>query len=144
MKSTYLLAVGVALALSATACSRPDSDTTSHAGHDAAAKSDNIAAMDSNPFFAVSTLPFQAPPFDQIRNEHFLPAFEKGMAEHLAEIEAIANNPDAPTFENTLVALEKSGQLLGRLTRELFRQSSEHTNDGMDRTRAVGARKQAA
>ncbi|HLU61697.1 MAG TPA: M3 family metallopeptidase [Gammaproteobacteria bacterium] len=144
MKSTYLLAVGVALALSATACSRPDSDTTSHAGHDAAAKSDNIAAMDSNPFFAVSTLPFQAPPFDQIRNEHFLPAFEKGMAEHLAEIEAIANNPDAPTFENTLVALEKSGQLLGRVSRVFFGLSSAHTNDEMDRIRAEVAPKLSA
>lgn len=56
----------------------------------------------TNPLFSESTLPYRIPPFEHIKNEHFAPAIEKGMAEELAEVEAIANNPDPPTFENTL------------------------------------------
>ena len=65
----------------------------------------------ANPFFAPSALPFQAPPFDKIKDEDYQPAIEAGMAQQQAEIQAIANNPDAPTFDNTIVAMEKSGQL---------------------------------
>ena len=68
----------------------------------------------SNPFYAPSTLPFHAPPFDKIKDEDYQPAIEAGMAEEIAEIQAIADNPAAPTFENTLVAMEKTGQLLRR------------------------------
>ena len=68
----------------------------------------------SNPFYAPSTLPFQAPPFDKIKDEDYQPAIEAGMAQQQAEIEAIANNPDPPTFDNTLVAMEKSGRLFER------------------------------
>ena len=63
------------------------------------------------PYFTVSKLPFQAPQFDKIKDSDFEPAFEEGMEENLAEIEKIADNPQPATFENTLVALEKSGQL---------------------------------
>jgi peptidyl-dipeptidase Dcp len=69
----------------------------------------------SNPFYAPSTLPFQAPPFDKIEDAHYLPAIEAGMAQQRAEIEAIADSPSPATFENTLVAMEKSGQLLTRV-----------------------------
>ena len=69
----------------------------------------------SNPFYAPSTLPYQAPPFDKIKDTDYQPALEAGMAEQMKEIEAIANNPAPPTFENTLVALEKSGQLFYRV-----------------------------
>ena len=69
----------------------------------------------SNPFMQASTLPFQAPDFTKIKNSDFAPAFEEGLKEQLAEIEEIAGNPEAPTFENTLVALEKSGELLRRV-----------------------------
>jgi peptidyl-dipeptidase Dcp len=69
----------------------------------------------SNPFYAPSTLPFHAPPFDKIKDEDYQPAIEAGMAEELAEIQAIADNPAAPTYENTLVAMEKTGQLLQRV-----------------------------
>jgi peptidyl-dipeptidase Dcp len=69
----------------------------------------------SNPFYAPSTLPFQAPPFDKIEDAHYLPAIEAGMAQQRAEIEAIANHPAPATFENTLVPMEKSGQLLTRV-----------------------------
>ena len=63
----------------------------------------------SNPFYAPSTLPFQAPPFDKIKDSDYQPAIEAGMAQQLQEVQAIADNPAAPTFENTFVALEKSG-----------------------------------
>ena len=68
----------------------------------------------TNPLLEVSQLDYQAPPFDKIRPEHFLPAFEQGMKEQLIEIDSITNNPEAPTFENTILAYEKSGRLLDR------------------------------
>ncbi|HEY4081850.1 MAG TPA: M3 family metallopeptidase [Burkholderiaceae bacterium] len=74
----------------------------------------------SNPLLKPSTLPFQYPAFDQIQDSDFAPAFDQGMREHLAEVDKIANNPAAPTLENTLVALEKSGKLLSRATNVLF------------------------
>ncbi|WP_263369163.1 peptidyl-dipeptidase Dcp [Edaphobacter dinghuensis] len=69
----------------------------------------------SNPFYAASTLPFQAPPFDKIKDSDYQPAIEAGMAQQLVEMKVIADNPAAPTFENTLVAMEKSGQLFDRV-----------------------------
>jgi peptidyl-dipeptidase Dcp len=72
-----------------------------------------------NPFYAESTLPYHAPPFDRIKDADYQPALEAGMAKQIKEVEAIANNPAAPTFENTLVALEKSGQLYNRV-QEVF------------------------
>jgi len=69
----------------------------------------------SNPFYAPSSLPLQAPPFDKIKDGDYQPALEAGMAQQRQEVRAIAENPDPPTFENTLVALEKSGQLFNRV-----------------------------
>jgi peptidyl-dipeptidase Dcp len=69
----------------------------------------------NNPFYAPSTLPFQAPPFDKIKDGDYQPAIDAGMDEQLREAKAIAGNPAAPTFENTIVALEKSGQLFTRV-----------------------------
>ena len=89
-------------------------------------------AVAANPFFAESPLPLQYPQFDQITTEHYLPAFERGMAEHLEEVSAIVNQAQAPTFENTLVALERSGQLLARVSRVFNAMSSAHTNDAID------------
>ena len=68
----------------------------------------------TNPFYAPSTLPFQAPPFDKIKDSDYQPAIEAGMAEQRQEMRAIADNPAPPTFENTLVAMEKTGQLFNR------------------------------
>ena len=76
---------------------------------------ENAKDLASNPFMHASTLPFQAPDFTKIKDSDFAPAFEEGFKEDLAEIEKIANNPEAPTFENTLVAMEKSGELLRRV-----------------------------
>src|ERR1035438_8239449 len=69
----------------------------------------------SNPFYAPSTLPFHAPPFDKIKDDDYQPAIEAGIAQNLEEIRAIADNPAEPTFENTLVAMEKSGLLISRV-----------------------------
>src|SRR6185437_14917262 len=80
-----------------------------------AAAATNTEFGPSNPFYSPSTLPFQAPPFDKIKDSDYKPAIEAGMAEQLQEMQAIANNPEPPTFENTIVAFEKSGQLLTRV-----------------------------
>ena len=74
-----------------------------------------VAQTTVNPFAAPSTLPFQAPRFDIIKDSDYLPAFDAGMQQQLAEVDAIANNPAAPSFENTIVALEKSGRMLDRV-----------------------------
>jgi peptidyl-dipeptidase Dcp len=71
-------------------------------------------AMSDNPLLTESTLPYHLPPFEQIKDEHFAPAFEQGMTEDLKENEAIANNPAKPAFENTIVAMERAGRLLDR------------------------------
>lgn len=81
-----------------------------------------------NPFFAPSTLPFQAPDFAAIRLEHYKPAFLRGMEEQLREIEAIANNPEPPTFENTVEAREHTGALLLRTSRVFSNMSSANTS----------------
>ena len=73
-----------------------------------------------NPLLSESTLPYHLPPFELIKNEHFAPAFEQGMAEDLKEVDAIAGNPEKPTFDNTIVALERAGALLDR-TDDAFR-----------------------
>ncbi|MGW5262901.1 M3 family metallopeptidase [Microbispora sp. NPDC004025] len=85
----------------------------------------------ANPFLSPSTLPYELPPFQEIGEEHYAPAFEQGMAEHLAEVEAIAENPDPPTFENTIEALEKSGALLDRVSAVFFNQASSDTTPGV-------------
>ena len=84
-----------------------------------------------NPFAADSTLPFKAPPFDKIRIEHYQPAFHIGMKQQLAEIKAIADNKDAPTFENTIVPIEQSGRLLNRVQQVFFNMTSSHTNEDL-------------
>jgi len=82
-----------------------------------------------NPFFEAYNTPFNTYPFDKIKNEHFVPAIEKGIEEGLKEIEAIKNNPATPNFENTIEALENSGALLDDVTSVLFNLNSAETND---------------
>jgi peptidyl-dipeptidase Dcp len=88
--------------------------------------------MTENPFFEPWETPFQLPPFDRIRPEHFPPAFDRFMAEEAAEIDAIARSPDVPTFANTIEALERSGRQLGRVSRVFFNLNSSHTNDALE------------
>ncbi|MBM7388527.1 peptidyl-dipeptidase Dcp [Clavibacter michiganensis] len=81
-----------------------------------------------NPFLEPSTLPYGMPPFAEIREEHFRPAFEAGIAEHLAEVRAIAGSTEPPTFENTLVALERSGRILDRVGHVFFTLTSSDSS----------------
>ncbi len=98
----------------------------------------------SNPFYAPSTLPFQAPPFDKIKNSDYQPAIEAGMAQQLQEVRVIADNPAAPTFENTIVALEKSGQLLNRAALVFNGVTGANLNDELQKVQDVEAPKFAA
>ena len=84
-----------------------------------------------NPFMRESSLPFGAPEFDKIKTEHYLPAFEAGIAEGKAEIDAIVANPDEPTFENTIEAMEYAGQTLNKVAGIFFNLMEAHTNDEM-------------
>jgi peptidyl-dipeptidase Dcp len=113
------------------ACSEnPAEQTPQPSGPD----SSNIMSNQSqqNPLLVPSSLPFEYPVFDQIRAEHYLPAFEQGMAEHLAEINAIADQAAAPSFDNTLVPLEQSGRVLDRVSRVFFSMTSAHTSDALN------------
>jgi peptidyl-dipeptidase Dcp len=97
-----------------------------------------------NPFYAVSTLPFHAPDFTKIRNEDYQPAIEAGIAQQRAEIEAIANSSAKPTFENTLVAMEKSGQLLSRVTQVFDAITQADQNPTLEKVQEIEAPKRAA
>jgi peptidyl-dipeptidase Dcp len=93
----------------------------------------------ANPFFAASTLPYQAPAFDKIHDGDYQPAIEAGIAQQHVEVEAIANNATAPTFDNTIVALERSGQLLTRVTLVFGAVAGANTNDTLQKVQEVTA-----
>jgi len=95
----------------------------------AAADAENTAGNDDNPFYQASTLPFEYPHFDRIEDQHFVPAMERGMDEHLEQVELIADSAAPATFENTIVAMERSGELLGRVTTVFFSLAGADTND---------------
>ena len=86
----------------------------------------------ANPFAQRSVLEYELPPFALIKDEHYLPAFYEGCAQQLTEVKAILDTPGAATFENTIVALEKSGQMLSRVMRVFFNKSSSDTSDAID------------
>ncbi len=98
----------------------------------------------SNPFARASMLPYQLPPFDQIKDSDYAPAFAHGMAEQRAEIVAIANHPAPPGFDNTLVAMERSGRLLDRASLVFFNLGSSNTNAAMQKLEAQLAPQLAA
>src|SRR5579863_10147748 len=98
----------------------------------------------SNPFYAPSTLPFHVPPYDKIKDEDYQPAIEAGMAEELSEMQAIMDNPAAPTFDNTLVAMEKTGQLLQRTMAAFRGVTGANTNPVLQRVRTEEAPRLAA
>lgn len=102
------------------------------------------AEMMANPLFTESPLPYQLPPFEQIRNEHFAPAFDRGMAEQLAEVNVIANRKAKPTFANTIEAMERSGVLLGRATRAFGILNGSLTNPELEKLDSQYAPKFAA
>ncbi|MEJ1967082.1 MAG: M3 family metallopeptidase [Rhizomicrobium sp.] len=84
-----------------------------------------------NPFFETWTTPFGAPPFDRIRPEHFRPAYDRAIAEHVDEIAAVADNPAPPDFDNTILALENSSRLLNKVEAVFGNLASSHTNDAI-------------
>jgi peptidyl-dipeptidase Dcp len=98
----------------------------------------------SNPFVQPSLLPYQAPPFDKIKDADYQPALEEGMRRQIAEIEAIADNPAPPTFENTIVPMEKSGRLLERVQLAFSGVVQANTNDTLDKVQTAEAPKIAA
>jgi peptidyl-dipeptidase Dcp len=102
---------------------------------------------EANPFFEPSPLPFQAPQFDRIKDSDFQPAIEEGMKRQLAEIEKIADDPAPPTFDNTIVAMEKSGQMLTRV-RLVFNamtgSSAANTNETLQKVQEIEAPRLAA
>lgn len=103
------------------------------------AAADKAAPAATNPFFEPSTLPYQLPPFDRITDADYLPAFEKGMAEQRAEFDAIANNPEPPSFDNTIVAAERSGQVLLRVSNVFFNLVGANTNPQMEKVQSTVA-----
>jgi peptidyl-dipeptidase Dcp len=97
----------------------------------------------ANPFFTASTLPYEAPPYDRIEDADYEPAFEEGMRVGLAETRAIADNPEPPTFANTLVAMERSQRMLWRVARVFFNLTSANTNDTLQAVKTRLAPKMA-
>ncbi len=120
MSRTVILAAAISLALAA--CSGKESTPP--------VSTDNAATepASSNPLLVASTLPFQAPAFDKIKDGDYLPAFEEGMRQQLAEIARITANPEPATFDNTLLPLEKSGAILDRTSRVFFGVVQADTN----------------
>src|SRR5215472_11525086 len=96
-------------------------------------------ASAANPFAAPSALPFQAPPFDRIKDSDFQPAFDAAMKAGLAEYDAIANNPAAPTFDNTIVAMEKSDLMLTRVQNAFSALTGANTDDALQKVETAEA-----
>ncbi|MGB9330980.1 MAG: M3 family metallopeptidase [Steroidobacteraceae bacterium] len=119
MRHAHLAIIAAALAAAAGVAADPAHDTA------------RTSPMADNPFAQPSTLDFQLPPFDRIRDSDYRPAFEAGMREQLREVAAIAHNPAPPTFENTIVALERSGQLLTRVDNVFGRLNACNTDPEM-------------
>src|SRR6266550_5682528 len=103
-----------------------------------------VTSLGSNPFAVESPLPYHAPRFDLIRNEHYQPALEEGMRLQLAEIDAIAKQMQPPTFDNTIVAMERSGALLTRVAKTFSAVTQANTNDTLQKVQEVEAPKLAA
>ncbi len=125
MKHSLVLAMSAALTLALGACSAPAPDVDSSA----APGSVSAPAPAPNPLFSESPLPFQFPQFDKIEDLHFGPAFDRGMATQLEEINAIADSAEPASFDNTIVAMEKSGRVLDRATTIFFSLVGADTND---------------
>ncbi|HEV7272349.1 peptidyl-dipeptidase Dcp [Pseudoxanthomonas sp.] len=123
MLRTLLLSSAIAVALSACG-DRPAAESAMPATTATPAES-------ANPLLTASTLPFQAPPFDRIKDADYQPAIEEGMRQHLAEVRRIADNAEPATFANTFEALERSGALLTRASSVFFAMAGAHTNPAL-------------
>lgn len=136
MTRPLVLAAAISLALAA--CSGKEADPVNTTVQPAA------QPQRANPLLSASTLPFQAPPFDKIEDGDYLPAFEQGMTEHLAEIRKIADSAEPATFNNTIVAMERSGQTLTRVSRIFFGLVQADTNEARQKVQEKIAPKLAA
>jgi peptidyl-dipeptidase Dcp len=87
----------------------------------------------SNPFFATYNTPFDVPPFEKIKAKHYMPAFEKGMSEGKAEIDALLKSKSKPTFKNTILAFDNTGDLLSKVSQVFFSQAAANTNDSLQK-----------
>ena len=134
-------ALAAALVVALAACSSPSTETAPPKVTTPAATSEVAAPV--NALLTASTLPMQAPPFDKIHDADYQPAIEEGMRQQLAEIEKIANNPEAPTFANTFEAMEKTGELLNRAGRIFFSLAQANTNDTLQAAQVALAPKMA-
>ncbi|HET6784377.1 MAG TPA: peptidyl-dipeptidase Dcp [Pseudoxanthomonas sp.] len=136
MSRTVVLAAAISLALAACTGKSPETVTeTTPAAPPAAAE---------NPLLTASTLPFGAPMFDKIKDADYLPAFEDGMKQHLAEMRKIADNPEPATFENTIEAMERTGETLNRVSRIFFGLVQADTNEARQKIQEEVAPKLAA
>jgi len=124
MSRTVVLAAAISLALAACSGKESTAPVTANAPAEAAKPGD----ASTNPFMTVSSLPFQAPAFDKIKDSDYLPAFEEGMRQQLAEIKQITDNTQPATFDNTLLPMEKSGAILDRVSRVFFSVVQADTN----------------
>ena len=145
-----LLTMGLSLGIAA--CGQSDTSLSTSEPSDKATNEqkeiikDTMTKADSmaNPFYQDSSLFMKFPAFDKISNSDYAPAFERGMADNLLEIEAVANNPEPATFENTMIAMEKGGQILSRVASVFFALSSANTNDDIKALRSDIAPKLSA
>ena len=140
------LALAVAASLALSACGGNEPATSAKSADDGStdAPAATAEAKRENPFFQPSPLQYGAPQFDKYQESDYLPALERGMAEHEKEVEAIANNPEPPTFDNTLIAMEKSGALLGRVTSVFYNLTSSYKTDTLKEVEKEIAPKMAA
>ena len=139
-----VIATSIAMAACSHSSNEANPSTPAPAASAPAAGASTAQASAANPFFAASTLPFQAPPFDKIKEGDYQPAIEEGMRQHLAEIEKIAGNPEAPTFDNTFVAMEKSGALLKRAMLAFDTVTGANTSDALQKVQEQEAPRLAA
>lgn len=154
MNKLLISLLATSLAISACSPSEPQSSVSEEAVDTVAAQdslaepepqeAQNMKFDENNPFFAESDLYLKIPAFDKIENEHYAPAFEAGMRLHLAEVDAIANNTEPATIENTLIALENSGAVLDRVASVFFALASADLNDEIDALRSEMAPKLSA
>ncbi len=139
MNTKLPLALSALLILAVAGCSKTDQPQSATNATEAKDQTESVMASssnNSNPFFNESPLYMNYPQFDKIENTHFKPAFELGMQEHLAEMDTIANNPEAPTLENTLVAAERTGQVLNRVASVFFAMTAANSNEELETIRS--------
>lgn len=133
-KGLSKIALSCVCAMTVIACAPSDDSITADADTADQVEATTMQSGD-NPFMQASDLYLQYPAFDKIENAHYMPAFKAGLAEQVAEIDVIANSEEAPTFENTFVAMERSGAILDRVARVFYARVSAHTNDEVDEIR---------